>query len=50
MVERPVICLGQYKAISKQCILTKKMCTHKGKFHIFPKDEGCGISIPAFQS
>ena len=47
--ERPVICLGQYEAIFKQYIFTKKMWTHKGKCRLVPKDEGYGIMILAFQ-
>ena len=43
--ERPVICLGQYEAILKQYIFTKKMWTHKGKCWLVKKDEVYGIMI-----
>ena len=49
LVEGPVICLGQYEAIFKQYIFTKKMWTHKGKCQLFPKDEGYGIIIFDFR-
>ena len=47
---RPVICLGQYGAIFKQYIFTKKMWTHRGKCWLVPKYQGYGIMISAFQS
>ena len=48
--ERPVMCLGQYEAIFKNNIFTRKMWNHKVKCLIVPKDEGYGIIISAFQS
>ena len=50
LVERPVICLRQDKAIFKRYILTKNMWTHKGKCWIVPKDKGFEIMVLSFQS
>ena len=48
--ERPVIYLGQDKAILKQYIFTNKLWTYKGKCRLVPKYKGYGIMISAFQS
>ena len=47
--ERPVICLGQYEAIFKKYIFTKKMWTHKGKCFPVTKEKVYGIMILSFQ-
>ena len=50
LVERPVICLVQYKEIFKQYLFTNKMWTHKGKFWIVPNYKVYGVMIFSFQS
>ena len=48
--ESPLIFLGQYEAIFKWYIFTKKLWTYKGKCRLVPKGEGYLIIILTFQS
>ena len=48
--ERPVIFLGQYEAISKHYMFTKKIWNHRCKFQIVLKDKGYSNIILDFKS